>query len=105
VFAECPEPTTNELMPLNHWFSMTINCHPKKYTYQNLHITTTNVKDARRKSHLSTTKLNGIHLAFPYHFQVYFAAVASADNIAINKSPLFISPTKEDSTSDPDPNI
>ncbi len=34
-----------------------------------------------------------------HHFQVYSAAVASADNIVINKTPLVISLTKEDSTS------
>jgi hypothetical protein len=34
-----------------------------------------------------------------HHFQVYSASVVSADNIAINKTPLIISPTKEDSTS------
>jgi hypothetical protein len=40
-----------------------------------------------------------------HQFQVYSAAVASADNIATNKTPLVISPTKEDSTSDPKPQI
>jgi hypothetical protein len=33
-----------------------------------------------------------------HHFQVYSAAVMSADNIVINKTPLVISPTKEDTT-------
>ncbi len=64
VFAKCPEPTTMKLMPFNHRFSMTINYHPKKYTYQNLNAITRKVLDARRKSHLLTTKLNGLHLAF-----------------------------------------
>jgi hypothetical protein len=34
-----------------------------------------------------------------HHFEVHSAAVASADKIAINKTSLVISPTKEDSTS------
>jgi hypothetical protein len=38
-----------------------------------------------------------------HHSQVYSAAVASADNIAIKKTHLVISPTKEDSKSDPEP--
>jgi hypothetical protein len=38
-----------------------------------------------------------------HHLQVNSAAVASADKIAINEAPLVISPTKEDSTSDPEP--
>jgi hypothetical protein len=52
VLAKGPEPTTIKLRPLNHRFSMTVNYHPKKYTYQNLHAATRKVSDARRKNHL-----------------------------------------------------
>jgi hypothetical protein len=38
-----------------------------------------------------------------HHFHVYSAALVSADNMAINKTPLVISTTKEHSTSDPEP--
>ncbi len=65
AIVKCPEPTTMKLMPLNHRFSTTINYHPKKHTYQNLHAATRKVSDARRKSHLLTTKLNGIHSTIP----------------------------------------
>jgi hypothetical protein len=44
---------------------MTINHHPKIYTFQNLHAAKRKLSNARRKSHLKTTKLNGIHPAFP----------------------------------------
>jgi hypothetical protein len=56
--------------PLIHRFSTwTINYHPKKYTYQKLHAATRKLLDARRKSHILTAKLNGIHLATQPFYQ------------------------------------
>jgi hypothetical protein len=107
VFAKCQESTTIKLIPLNYWALTTINYHPKKYTCQNLNTTKRKVFDARRKNHLFTTKLNWIHSAFPIEHITskctYSAVVASVDNIAINETPLVISSTTEDSTSDPEP--
>jgi hypothetical protein len=40
---------------------MTIIYHPNKYTYENCHAAIRKVLDARRKSQLVTTNLDGIH--------------------------------------------
>jgi len=84
VFAKHSEPKTMKLMPLNHRYSTTINYHPRNYTYANLHAAT-------RKS-----KLQRIHYTSQIVYitsEWYSAAVASAGDIAINKTPLVISPT------------
>jgi hypothetical protein len=38
-----------------------------------------------------------------HHIQLYSTTVATSDKIAINKTPLVITPLKEDSTSNPEP--
>jgi hypothetical protein len=65
-------------------------------------------KDIKRKKKKSSFYYNTEWdtLSLPdkaHHFQVYSAAVVSSDDIAINKNPLVISLTKEDSSSDPEP--
>jgi hypothetical protein len=65
---------------------MTINYLQRRYTYQNIHAATRKVLDA------SKTALDTLSLPDrAHHFQVYSDAVASADDIAINRTPLVIS--------------
>ncbi len=106
VFAKCPEHTTMKLTPHNHLFSTTIKYHPKKvYISKPPRRNKKGIGCKKKKSSINY-KTEWESLGPPnkaHHFQVYSAAVASAANIAINDTPLVISPTKEDSTSDPGP--
>ncbi len=96
---KCPGPTKMKLTLPNQRFSKTINYHPQMYK------TSTPQQErywAQGEKVIFWLQRWMGYTRLPdraHHFQVYSAAVASAKSNTINKIPLVISPTKEDSTS------
>jgi hypothetical protein len=88
VFGEVPRTHNNEV---NNAQSLVLNGNklPSKKV---------NIKGIRRKKNKSSFNYKSAQdtLSLPdraHHFQVYFAALASADDITISNTPLVISPT------------